>query len=136
MGLEYKIFTEQNLLFMKAYGVLSDKDALETPMIFQDKNYTAGMNELGFYTKVEETRISTDTISNVKDLIAEFDGMRKGINVALIGGTNLSYGLCRMYQMFRDNAPYNIEVFRDIEAAFKWLSIEGEFRELLTTLCA
>lgn len=136
MGLEYKIFTEQNLLFMKGYGILSDKDAPETPAIFKDKNYIAGMNELCSYTNIEEIKVSSEIIPRARDLIAEYDGMRKGINVALVGSTNLSYGLCRMYQMLRTNAPYNIEVFRDLEEAFKWLNIDGEFKELLTGLCS
>jgi len=44
MGLEYKIFPEKNLLFMKGYGILGDKDALETSTVFEDRDYTAGMN--------------------------------------------------------------------------------------------
>jgi hypothetical protein len=136
MGIEYKIFPDQSLLFMKAYGILSDKDALETPLIFQDKNYIAGMNELNIYTKVDKISISTEIVSKSKDLIAEYDGMRKGIKVALVGTTSLSYGLCRMYQMMRGNAPYKIEVFRDIEDAVIWLNIDSEFKKLLTTFCA
>lgn len=136
MGLEYRIFPEHNLLFMKGYGILGDKDALETSMVFEDKDYTAGMNELCFYTKVEKIRVSTENITKAKYLISRHDGMRKGINVALVGSTNLSYGLCRMYQMLRSDAPYSIEVFRDLEDALKWLNIDGEFKALLTTLCA
>lgn len=134
--MEYRIFPDHNLLLMKGYGILGDKDALETSMVFEDKNYSAGMNELCFYTKVEEIRVSTGNVSKAKDLISRYDEMRKGINVALVGSTNLSYGLCRMYQMLRGNAPYTIEVFRDLEDAFKWLNIDGEFKKLLATLCA
>ena len=46
----------------------------------------------------------------------------RDIIVAIVGESDVVYGLARMYQAFVDEASWKVEVFRDMEAAKAWIN--------------
>ncbi len=73
MALRYEIFPESNLIFMIAWGVLTDEDAMNSLKLFQDKRFRPGMNQLNVYSKVERFDVSTEVISKTVNIVANLD---------------------------------------------------------------
>lgn len=67
---------------------------------------------------VEDCRLSP----NVMSLSAKNPAVVSGSRQALVAVDNLTYGMCRMYEILAASRSLNIEVFRDIRAAREWLA--------------
>lgn len=49
--------------------------------------------------------------------------------IAVIAPKDISFGISRMYEVFTDAAPWNLVVFRDVDAAFAWLRLPEDFKD-------
>jgi hypothetical protein len=47
----------------------------------------------------------------------------QAVRIAVMVGSDLAYGVARMYQTLLDHPQIDLEVFRDREAAFAWLGV-------------
>lgn len=58
--------------------------------------------------------------------LATFVGTRRDIldggKVAMVAGSDASYGMFRMWEMQREAMPYEVKVFRDRDEALAWLT--------------
>jgi hypothetical protein len=52
---------------------------------------------------------------------AAYDRMAGG-KLAILAGSDASFGMGRMYQLLRDDGPDRIQIFRDEATAWQWLS--------------
>jgi hypothetical protein len=76
---------------------------------------------------VDATRVERFALDSVdlRALAANHVSMpfvRAGTRMAFLVGSPVAYGLARMYEMSRWNAPDAIEVFNSKDAALRWLS--------------
>ena len=55
---------------------------------------------------------------------AERQGENRISRMAIVAGTTVGYGLSRMFQTLADETDYEIEVFRKVDDALKWLERE------------
>jgi hypothetical protein len=72
-------------------------------------------------SNVSEFNISSDEISRNADLNIMISRYVPSVRVAIIALSSHVYGIARMWQMHSDKTGWVIEIFRDREAANKWL---------------
>ncbi len=70
---------------------------------------------------VEDCRLSP----KVMRLSAKNPALVSGSRQALVADNNLTYGMCRMYEILSASRPSKIEVFRDIRSALAWLGLKS-----------
>ena len=85
----------------------------------------ATYNELVNFSNLAGTRISKDGLQMLIASAEKYD--RPGIRskLAFVAGTNLTYGLTRMYAIYRSFSPKStkqIQVFKTRSAAMAWLT--------------
>ena len=60
-------------------------------------------------------------VAQERQLFNRLGSVRKAI-VAL---SPVAYGMARMYQTMMDGSPVEVEVFRDLQEARRWLGVQG-----------
>jgi len=125
MSWKYEVFQDANLVAVEVFDEMTDDDAVHAVDVYQDEAYVPGMNELFVYTKVTRMNVSNQAVREAARVHSTYDNALKGIRVALVGPQDLAYGLCRMYQILRQGAPYEIQVFREIEDALRFLDLDS-----------
>jgi len=76
--------------------------------------------QLADFTKVTQVDLSTDAIPH----LAERNSFGVGSKRAFVAPIDLMYGLARMFQILTDDHPDELNVFRDMQEARKYLSLE------------
>ena len=82
-------------------------------------DYPMGTPELVDLRDVTEMDLTREQIR----AIAHVEGQEPGriSRMAILAGSDLGFGLSRMFQVLADEASYEIKVFRDIDGAKTWL---------------
>ena len=72
---------------------------------------------------IEGKRLSNDEMNLLAEYLAKYSDKRvSGSKTAIVVSESLDYGLSRMITILtEDSTTYDIEVFRDIAEAYKWL---------------
>ncbi len=131
MSWKYELFPHTNLLLMEAFGVLCDDDICAVPTVYRDQRYVPGMNELFVYNRVEEVDVTTSGIERVAALNAQYDDLMNGAKVAWVDPRDYIFGLLRMYEGIRGDAPFHAMVFRNIGDSLEWLELDSETKGAL-----
>ena len=81
-------------------------------------------NELVDFTKIEGFRLSSDGLRMLSFTASSFDKSVGYCKLAIIVKTTLTFGLARMYVIYRSltSKKKEIRVFKDKTSAFKWLT--------------
>lgn len=85
-------------------------------------DYDCRMNQLHDFSGVTQVDI---TPAGMWGVINGRVGAAGG-KVALVVATNLGFGLGRMFENMQDGAPLDVHVFREREAALRWLNLKLE----------
>jgi len=119
---------EANLLIVTFEGTLGDEDLLQyVRHALERSEVPPGRNELIDLSRVEAgAEISSQVVRRVADRFNRADRAREGSRVAIIATTDVHYGLSRMYQAFRSEAPVDLRVFRTMDEARAWLGLPPE----------
>jgi hypothetical protein len=120
MPVSYVIDAEQRLVRSRAWGVLSDEDLIaHYRAIAADPLFEPTFSQLGDLREVSEVTLSATIIRREATLLV-FD---RAARRALVASSDLAFGISRMYAQQAEAAPQNIDVFRDITEAERWLAL-------------
>jgi len=77
-------------------------------------------------TEADISEISSDEISNFAQYSRNFAEIRRGGKTAIVFNDSFDYGLGRMFAIYLELAdvPFEIDTFRSLDNAKKWLGIE------------
>ncbi len=82
------------------------------------------MLELVDLTDADLSRVTADGLADLAEAVsAEFE--KAGISVsktAVYSSVDLPFGLARQYEAYTFESPETVQVFRDRDAALRWLS--------------
>jgi len=83
--------------------------------------------ELYDLRSISGKRLTTGEISSLADFLSRHPDLRSpGNKTAVVVSEDIDYGFSRMISMLtEDTTAYDIEVFRDIDEAWKWLGINS-----------
>jgi hypothetical protein len=85
-------------------------------------DYPVGTPELLDVRAVTDADVTGADIRRIAEL--ERLGPNRISRMAIVTGSAVTYGLSRMFQMLADEADYQIEVFRELGDALKWIDRE------------
>ena len=115
-------------LFVTFTGVVTLLDVQEyfTDTIARFEDF-AGRRSIIVVDRVTLRGFSLDGFFSLARITSEHEAKLANSRTAVVAGTDLSYGLARMYLGVR-NPPYDISVFRSLDKARAWLDAEQPTR--------
>jgi len=125
MPISYRIDAGRGVALTTATGTLTDRDILEhKKRLHADPAFTPGMHEMSDVRGVSDLQV---TPHGVKRMVAHdaAQGSDAGSHrLAIIASEDVVYGMARMYETLSDGNPSpSVAVFRDYDAAAKWLGL-------------
>ena len=104
-----------------AHGILTDQDAYShQDNLRNDPEFDPGYSQFFNFIKVTKAELSTDAIHR----LAEKNPFGLGSKRAFVAPSDMMFGLSRMFQVLITDHKDELTVFRDIDDARKYLSIE------------
>jgi len=123
VAVRYRIDTALGVVFNTYWGVVTDEDLLNHQReLLADATFRAELNQLSNYLDVTGMEVSSALIRTLAESRAFLPGVRR----AIVVDNALGYGLSRMYQALHEEAGEDVQVFRDLEAARRWLGLDPE----------
>ena len=104
-------------------GTVDDTELLGTyNALISSPGYDASLNDLVDLRAVEKLDVTGDALRELARAFAlVVDRRRYRTRRAIVAPMDHVYGMARMYEILRSDAPEEIRVFRDMEAARAWL---------------
>lgn len=121
MPVSYRISTDDNLVFVKATGLVTrdDMDQLHHKLL-ADKEIEPGMRLIFEAGDVDSQLSFTD----LQEIAARLSGIfGRGIGrVAVVADSTYVYSLAKTFAVFAANEPVRMKPFRKREDALEWLN--------------
>jgi len=123
MPITIKRFEELDLTIFKATGVLQQKEQLKTLQSFYEGSPTTLL--LWDLREVTKGMSTYDEVEELLSYVKKKARLRKGGKTAIVTSTDISYGWGRMTASLATakSIPLQIQVFRSIKEAAKWLDV-------------
>ncbi|HZM71183.1 MAG TPA: hypothetical protein VFB95_12565 [Candidatus Cryosericum sp.] len=128
MPIEYRIDHASHRVLAEGYGKVTDEDVFVYQREVWSRSDVQGYDELvdmSDATTIEEG--SSDRMRELAALSAAADPPQGSSRFAIVAPGDLAFGVGRMYQAYRqlnDRTTKQVAVFREREAAIRWL--DGE----------
>ena len=87
--------------------------------LLSSPDYDPDLNDLVDMRGVERFEVSGDAIRQLVRSFARFSGADN--RLAIVAGSDVVYGMARMYEQLRSDTTEEIRVFRDVDEARAWL---------------
>ena len=111
------------VIFTTADTVLTDQDWMRhQERLRNHPTFEADFDQLLDFRSVKACRL-TPEVMRISSVQSIFQPHSRQVFVAV---NNLTFGMCRMYEMLCSRHELRIEVFRDIQAANEWLGLNAE----------
>lgn len=118
MAADYRIDRIRECVFSNASGFLTDEDLLgHQRRLMRDADFRSHLNQLWDLHDLDRIDISANAIRT----LARNNPFGNGSRRALVVDSPLSYGLARMFQVYADESPDEVEIFKDHGTAIDWL---------------
>jgi hypothetical protein len=85
-----------------------------------DPAFDPALDQLWDFTGVADVEISPDTLRRLARARSYSATARRAVVVP----TDLGFGLGRMFQMLHEEAPEEVQIFRTLEEARRWLGLD------------
>ncbi len=123
MPISYRIDPERRVLIADVVGDVDDADLLAYGQaLLDDPTVKQAAHELVDLRRVGGNQAVTSAgVKALAQFWIEAYAKISGGRLAIIAGSDVSYGLARMYQLYRAEGPDEIRVFRDEVEAWEWL---------------
>jgi hypothetical protein len=125
MPIEYDVDHERRLVRARALGLITAETLFEYQQAVWSDPALAGYDELVDMSGVEQVDApSSSNVSALAGFSARMDGHINPTKFAIVAPDDLTYGLGRMYQAFREMKPGStkeVAVFRSLPDALAWL---------------
>lgn len=109
---------------LRAWGCLSEHEILKA----HREHYGQPSEKFGAYryglsdfSEVTSLDISINGVRELSRMCLDIAERHPGPIVAVVGSRDLVFGLARMFEMFSDDAPWEISVFRARSDAVAWI---------------
>jgi hypothetical protein len=125
--IEFSYDVESRIRTATFRGVVGDRDLLTAyEELLRDPDYAPEAHDLVDLRRVERFEVTTEALRRLIDMFRPIDRLGHRTRLAIVAGSDHAYGMGRMYEMMRgDDVPEEIEVFRDMDAALRWLGTGG-----------
>jgi hypothetical protein len=130
MPLEYEIDADARMVVTRGFGAVTAEDLFRYQREVWSRPEIAGFDELVDMTSVEQIVDPTpEGVRELADLSASMDVQSSPSRFAIVAPDILSYGLGRMYEVYRgmnEHSTKSVAVFRQRDEALRWLARSGD----------
>ncbi len=127
MPISYRIHADLGLLVTRYVEVVTNDELVEVyRSILSGSEFRHGFNELADLQEITEFKVTADGMRHVSALVGRFyEGRSESTRTAIITTTRLVYGMGRMYSAYAVPDKENVEVFKDVNEAMRWLGLNS-----------
>lgn len=119
--MELRIDEEKNIAYIKLSGLLSKEILLSAlELTVADNKYKKGMGRLWDFRDADASSLDSEAIREMAKYSLKFPPGINDVKVALVTGSDLGYGLSRMFEM-SSQAMTPISAFRAMDEAENWM---------------
>jgi hypothetical protein len=125
MAQDYKIDEQQQVVWSRCTGILSDQDILtQQAALRADKRFRPTMSQLVDATDVTEVAVTVEAVNQMGQSTLFAPAAKRAYVVTM----DALYGMIRMYELHQAaRGSESVRVFRDRAVALAWLGV-GEPR--------
>jgi hypothetical protein len=123
--MELQFDPERNHVRIVMTGALS-REAIRAAFdaAVADERYRAGMARLWDFRAADPATLDSETVVELGRYSLRFPPGINDVKVAIVSGSELGFGLSRMFEM-TSQAKTRLGIFRDLAAAEDWLAEES-----------
>jgi hypothetical protein len=131
MAITFHFRPEENLVICVHQGDRPDDEFLAACKgMYENDLFSVSMNRLIDMRQSLSDSRSASALRQMAEFVntqfAETDAHPK---IAIIAPADLAFGLCRMYEGFADTVPWDLVVFRAVDAALAWLRLPEDYMD-------
>lgn len=131
MSCSYSIDLARSLVLSRGWGVLTDGELLaHVRALTIDPRFVPNFHQLADLRDVADVEVTPPTVKEMARLNPYGNGSRRAVVVT----SDLLFGMARMYQILRDEPGDELEIFRKMDDALRWLGVLNAKEELLSAL--
>lgn len=120
MPVDYRIDSERRIVFSTGAGAITVQEILAyQKRLGADPAFSSDFSQLFDYREALADQLRTTDIQG----LAETDVFSSTSRRAFVVSQDVTFGLARMFEMFRDSTQH-IMVFRDMDEARQWLGLD------------
>ena len=121
MPVSYRIDRERRIVFTEASGVLTDSDVIEFQRrLRDDPEFEPDFRQLADCRAIDEIGMTREGVEEASSRSPFSQGSLR----AIIVGSDVAFGMARMFENLRHEARDEIRVFREEEEARRWLGLD------------
>ncbi len=127
----YTIDLARSLVLSRGWDLVTDRELLaHVRTLTSDPRFARDFRQLADLRDVTDVQITVSTIREMVRLNPFGAGARRAVVIT----SDVVFGMARMYQILSDDSPHELQIFRKIDDALRWLCIADAKEELLVTL--
>ncbi len=124
MPATYRLDLSRRLVWSRAWGILRDDElAAHSRTLRADPQFAPEFSQIQDLTAVERFELTPAGLQ----IVAWLNPFGPGARRAVVGPTDVGFGLARMHQGMRGDNGDELNVFRDIPAALRWLELPADW---------
>ena len=118
------IYTEDGLgVKYIAMGKTTGEEVIQTNKeVISDKRFQSLKYKIADRSECDEYLVNGASVKIVAEQEREASQVNPDLVVALIAGSELQFGMSRMYQSLMAGMGFECDIFEDQEAAMKWIN--------------
>lgn len=131
MTITFHFRPEENLVICVHKGDRPDDEFLAACKgMYEHDLYNISMNRLIDFRQALSGSRSASALEQMAAFVnTQFAKTDAHPKVAVIAPEDVSFGISRMYEVFTDTVPWDLVVFRTIDAALAWLGLPEDFMD-------
>ncbi len=124
MPLKYKIIPELKIVYVRGTEKVTTDDIMtEGARMFAENEWANGFNILCDYREITDFNLKTEDIEKIVDQDKNNELLFDKSKCAIVAGSDLIFGISRMWEILSEDNKIMTMIFRNIEDALKWLGI-------------
>ena len=129
----YVIDSSRRLVLSRSWGVVTGEEMLSLiQAAVTDPHFHPDFSQLVDMRAVSEVEVTTDFVR----LFVAKSNLGAASRRALVAGSDVVYGMARIYGTLLDGRPGEFRIFHDLQLALEWLGFSDESAELRALLAA
>ena len=127
MSVDWHFELENDLVYVRVKGDFALNEGVSaTRRLWRDPDYYPGIHILWDLRETSLAAVKTEEIRAFIGNIERNIDLRGTGRSATVVGSDVEYGVMRMFQAHGQHLPIKIRVFRDLDMARMWILKEGE----------
>ena len=125
MPITYHLKPDERLVIIVHDGVVNDNEFLRFyKTLYEDDRIDKSFNLLVDLHKAKSAVRSPSALNELAQFLqGQFENTSARPKGAVVAPKDASFGMARMYSLFKEDVPWEYEVFRTTDAALAWLGL-------------